>query len=306
MSRDSIRVQANREELVERVAAGCQVDGQNIIVENLNFYRYLGPTAPKHGIYSPSICVVAQGAKQVMFGEEALRYDPNNYLLISLDVPVVSQVIEASPEKPYLGLKLDLEPAVIASVMVETGLVQGKNDIGIKSMDVSKLQDSLLDAFVRYLQLLDNPDDYRVVSPIVVREIIYRVLKSDQGPRLRQMATFGGTASRITQAVQMLRDKFDEAINIEVLAQELGMSPSSFHHHFKTATSMSPLQFQKTLRLQEARRLLLSEDIDANSVAAKVGYEDASQFSREYKRSFGEPPKRDAERFKLLATAHAS
>lgn len=168
-------------------------------------------------------------------------------------------------------------------------------------MAVTRLPDSLLDAFVRYLRLLDTPDDYRVVSPMVVREIIYRVLKSDQGPRLRQMATIGGATNRVTRAVQILRSRFNEPINVEDLAQELGMSPSSFHHHFKTATSMSPLQFQKTLRLQEARRLLMSEDVDANLVASRVGYEDASQFSREYKRTFGEPPKRDAGRFKQLA-----
>lgn len=301
MTRDSMRASANREELAEGLAAKCKVDGQNSVVDNLNFYRYCGPTSPKHGIYSPSICVVAQGAKEVIFGDETLRYDPSNYLLISLDVPVVSHVVEASPDKPYLGLKLDLDPATIASVMVETGLLPGRNDGGVKSMAVTRLPDSLLDAFVRYLRLLDTPDDYRVVSPMVVREIIYRVLKSDQGPRLRQMATIGGATNRVTRAVQILRSRFNEPINVEDLAQELGMSPSSFHHHFKTATSMSPLQFQKTLRLQEARRLLMSEDVDANLVASRVGYEDASQFSREYKRTFGEPPKRDAGRFKQLA-----
>lgn len=303
MDRNNRRIEANKEELVERLSSGCKNEGTNEIVENLQFFRWSEPTQPKHGLYSPSMCVIAQGAKEVTFGEERLRYDPNNYLLISLDVPVVSQVVDASPEKPYLGLKLDFDPATIASVIVESGVAAGRNDASVKSMAVSSLEDELLDAYVRLLRLVDSPDDFRVVSPMVIREIIYRVLKSEQGARLRQMAVFGGQTHRITKAVQILRTKYNQNLNMENLAQELGMSVSSFHQHFKTATSMSPLQFQKTLRLQEARRLLMTEDIDAGSAAEIVGYDDASQFSREYKRTFGEPPKRDVGRFKQLASA---
>ncbi|CAN5551565.1 AraC family transcriptional regulator [soil metagenome] len=303
MTRNDRRVVANGEELVERIASTCKNEGQNDIVESMQFFRYPTPTQPKHVLYSPSICVIAQGAKQVTFGEERLRYDPANYLLISLDVPVVSHVVEATPEKPYLGLKLEFDPTTIASVIVETGISPGRNDSSVKSMAVSNLEDELLDAFVRLLRLLDHPDDFRVVSPMVVREIIYRILKSDQGARLRQMAVFGGHTNRITKAVQILRTKYNQNLNIESLAQELGMSVSSFHQHFKTATSMSPLQFQKMLRLQEARRLLLTEDMDASAAAEQVGYDDASQFSREYKRTFGQPPKRDVGRFKQLASA---
>ncbi|MBI2811448.1 MAG: AraC family transcriptional regulator [Candidatus Melainabacteria bacterium] len=303
MDQKDKRMEANREELVERLGASCKIEGTNDIVDNLQFFRWSNPTQPKHGLYSPSMCVVAQGAKEVTFGEERLRYDPAHYLLISLDVPVVSQVVEATPEKPYLGLKLDFDPATIASVIVEAGISAGRNDTSVKSMDVSKLQDDLLDAFVRLLRLVDNPDDFRVVSPMVIREIIYRVLKSEQGSRLRQMAVFGGHTHRITKAVQILRNKYNQNLSMETLAQDLGMSVSSFHQHFKTATSMSPLQFQKMLRLQEARRLLLTEDIDAGTAAEIVGYDDASQFSREYKRTFGEPPKRDVGRFKQLASA---
>ncbi|MBS1956699.1 MAG: AraC family transcriptional regulator [Cyanobacteria bacterium SZAS-4] len=303
MDKKNKRTDAYREELVERLANGCKFEGTNDIVESLQFFRWSEPTQPKHGLYSPSMCVVAQGAKEVTFGEERLRYDPAHYLLISLDVPVVSQVVEATPEKPYLGLKLDLDPATIASVIVEAGINAGRSDTSVKSMDVSKLQDDLLDAMVRLLRLVENPDDFRVVSPMVIREIIYRVLKSEQGSRLRQMAVFGGHTNRITKAVQILRNKYNENLSMETLAQDLGMSVSSFHQHFKTATSMSPLQFQKMLRLQEARRLLLTEDIDAGTAAEIVGYDDASQFSREYKRTFGEPPKRDVGRFKQLASA---
>jgi AraC-like DNA-binding protein len=296
------RFEANQEELVEQLVTITKSEGQNSVVDSLQCYRWSNPTQPNHGLYSPSMCVIAQGAKEVSFGDERLRYDPNNYLLCSLDLPVVSQVVEATPGKPYLGFKLEFDPTVIASVIVETG-ISGRNDSSVKSMAVSSLQDDLLDALVRLLRLADSPDDFRVVSPMVIREIIYRLLKSEQGPRLRQMAVFGGHTHRITKAVQILRTKYNENVNIEGLAQELGMSVSSFHQHFKTATSMSPLQFQKTLRLQEARRLLLTEDIDASSAAELVGYDDASQFSREYKRTFGEPPKRDVGRFKQLASA---
>lgn len=303
MSSEDRRGAANREELVEILARRCVNEGANEMAEGLNFYKHTALTQPFHGLYSPSICIIAQGAKEVQMGEDRFRYDPANYLLCSLDVPVESQVVEASAEKPYLGLKMDLDPALIASVSVEAGVSPGRPDSSVRSIAVGKLQGELLDAFVRLFRLLENPHDYRVVSPLVTREIIYRLLISEQGPRLRQMAVFGGNTHRITKAVQTLRTKFNEPLSIEELAHEMGMSVSSFHQHFKTATSMSPLQFQKLLRLQEARRLLLSEDVDASSAAVRVGYDDPSQFTREYKRLFGDPPMRDVARFKQLSSS---
>jgi len=302
MSADE-RMTANRKTLLEILAGKCSTDGPNPVAEGLNFYRQSVPTQPLHGLYSPSMCVIAQGAKEVQLGDERLRYDPNHYLLTSLDVPVISQVVEATPEKPYLGLKLELDPGIITSVSVEAGISPARSDCSVKSMAVSQLDDDLLDAFVRLFRLIDNQADYRMLSPLVTREIVYRLLKSDQGPRLQQMAVFGGNTNRITRAVQTLRSKYNENLSIEELAQDLGMSVSSFHQHFKTATSMSPLQFQKHLRLQEARRLLLTEDMDASSAAVRVGYDDASQFSREYKRLFGDPPMRDVTRFRKQAAA---
>ena len=200
-------------------------------------------------------------------------------------------------------MKLELDPATIASVMVESGLSPGRTDMSVKSMAVSALTDDVLDAFVRLVRTTDDVDDSRMVSSMVTREIIYRILKSEQGPRLRQMAKLSGCPNRIGKAVQVLRTRFNEPISIEEMAQDLSMSVSSFHQHFKTATSMSPLQFQKTLRLQEARRLLLIESLDAQEAAEKVGYEDASQFNREYKRLFGEPPMRDVGRFRQMSTS---
>ena len=300
------RYEANQKELVEIVRRRAVEEGPNNIADGLFFFRHNAPTQPFHGLYSPSICIIAQGAKEVQMGDERFRYDPANYLLCSLDVPCVSQVVEASDTKPYLGLKFELDPALIASVSVETAVLPGRNDSSVMSIAVSKLQDDLLDAFVRLFRLLDSPDDYRVISPLVTREIIYRLLRSEQGPRMRQMAVFGGNTHRITKAVQTLRQRYTEALSIEELAQDLGMSVSSFHQHFKNATSMSPLQFQKLLRLQEARRLLFTEDVDASSAAVRVGYDDASQFTREYKRHFGDPPKRDVARFKQLSATSNS
>lgn len=295
------RTRLNKDELALRLTNKCNTDGPTEVARGMTFYRYSAVSGPNHGVYSPAVCVVAQGAKEVHFREERLRYDPANFLLISLDVPVVSRVVEASPAKPYLGLKLDLDPTLIASVMVECGALAARSSSSVSAMDVSHMPDDLLDAFVRLIRLLDNPDEFRIVSPMVTKEIVYRLLRSEQSARLRQMASFGDTTNRISKAVQTLRNRFNQPLSIEELASELGMSVSSFHQHFKTATSMSPLQFQKLLRLQEAKRLLLSDGLDASTAAVKVGYEDASQFTREYKRLFGEPPMRDVARFKKLA-----
>ena len=301
MSKRDKRNDENRQELTEHLSSRCVQEGENRVAQDLRFFKHSSPSQPIHGVYSPSICIIAQGAKEVLLGEERFRYDPANYLLCSLDVPVVSQVVEATFDNPYLGMKFDLDPTLIASVSVEAGISPLRAESSVKSIAVSELEGDLLDAFVRLIRLLDAPADYRVVSPLVTREIVYRLLNSEQGPRLRQMAVFGGNTNRITRAVQTLRSRFSEALSIEDLAGELGMSVSSFHQHFKTATSMSPLQFQKLLRLQEARRLLLTEDVDASSAAIRVGYDDASQFTREYKRLFGDPPMRDVQRFKRVA-----
>jgi len=301
MSPDDQRAEAHREELALRMARLCINEGCNPAVDGLNLYRHSNVTQPTHGLYSPSICVIAQGAKEVLLGEERFRYDPTHFILASLDIPVITQVVEATPKRPFLGLKLDLDPSLIASVSVEAGVAPGRSESSVRSIAVSKLNGDLLDAFVRLIRLLDTPSDYRVVSPLVIREIIYRLLKSEQGPRLSQMTSFGGNTHRITRAVEILRTRFNESLSIEDLAGQLGMSVSSFHQHFKTVTSMSPLQFQKLLRLQEARRLLLTEEVDASSAAVRVGYDDASQFSREYKRLFGDPPIRDVARFKQMA-----
>ena len=295
------REHAYREELAERIARTISVDGTVEPLKGLRFNRSSTPTAPIHGVSNPSFCVIAQGSKEVLLGDSRYRYDPAHYLLATVELPVVSYVIEASAEQPYLSLGLELDPALVGSVMVEAGHLSSGNGGDVRAMDVSPLDTNLLDAVVRLVRLLDSPAEARVLRPLITREIVYRLLMGDQGNRLRHLALLGGHTDRIAEAVERLRKDFNQPLRIESLARELGMSVSGFHHHFKAVTAMSPLQFQKQLRLQEARRLLLGESLDAASAGYRVGYDDASQFSREYKRLFGHPPMRDVERLREAA-----
>ena len=214
-------------------------------------------------------------------------------LIYTVDLPLTFQVEEASEERPYLGFRLDLEPALVASVIMESGIRIKKGDASTKAMNVSSVDADLLDAVVRLVRLVETPAERKVLAPLIIREIIYRLLIGGQGARLSHILASGGDTRRISKAIGHLREHFDEQLKMEEIARELGMSVSGFHHHFKSVTSMSPLQFQKHLRLQEARRLMLGEDMDAASAGFRVGYEDPSHFSREYKRHFGAPPHGD-------------
>jgi AraC-like DNA-binding protein len=290
--------EAGREELAERIARIIPGDGMVEPQRGLNFYRFSAPTGPLYGVSQPSLCVIAQGAKEVLLGEDLFRYDPAHYLLASVGLPVSGRVVEASADRPYLALRLILDPAVVASVMVEAGFPSPRGEAGVRGIDVSPLDASLLDTTVRLVRLLDSPEDYRILAPLVTREIVYRLLKGEQADRLRQMTSLGGQTHRIARAVERLRQELDKPLRIESIAKELAMSVSAFHHHFKAVTALSPLQFQKQLRLQEARRLLLAEDLDAAGAGFRVGYEDPSHFTRDYKRQFGEPPMRDVVRLR--------
>ena len=242
--------------------------------------------------------MIAQGGKEVLLGESRYRYDPLHYLLATIELPSVSQVIEASNERPYLSLRLELPPTLVSSVLLEAGYTAQRKQADARAIDVSLLDDNLLDAAVRLARLVDAPAEVPVLLPLITREIIYRLLIGEQGNRLRHLAILGGYASDIARAVTRLRQDFDQPLHIEDLAHELGMSISGFHHHFKAVTALSPLQFQKRLRLQQARRLMLGEDLDAASAAYRVGYQDASHFNREYKSLFGVPPMRDVQRLR--------
>lgn len=306
--REAQRVQANREELVERIGRVVRKDGTVQPLHGLHLSRSSLPLEPLHGVIVPSVCVIAQGSKEVLLGESRYRYDPSHYLLVTVELPHVSQVLEASKEQPYLSLRLELAPTLVGSVILEAGHSSHSSPPGhadLRAMAVSRLDVHLLDAFVRLVRLLDSPAEAQVLLPLITREIIYRILVGEQGTRLRHLAILGGYTSSIARAVQRLHQDFDQPLRIEQLAQELGMSVSGLHHHFKAVTALSPLQFQKRLRLQEARRLMLGEDLDAASAAYRVGYHDASHFNREYKSLFGVPPMRDVQRLREETLASA-
>ncbi|MFY9824178.1 MAG: AraC family transcriptional regulator N-terminal domain-containing protein [Thermoanaerobaculia bacterium] len=300
--RGTHRAYAYREELAERIARALPEDGAVEPLKGLHLNRSSTPTEPLHGVTKPSFCVIAQGSKEVLLGDIRYRYDPAHYLLATVELPVVGQVIEASAERPYLSLRLELDPALVGSVMVEAGHLSLGTRGDVRAIDVSPLDAELLDATVRLARLLDSPAEERVLRPLITREIVYRLLMGEQGNRLRHLALLGGHTDRIAEAVERLRREFNQPLRIDSLARELGMSVSGFHHHFKAVTAMSPLQFQKQLRLQEARRILFGESLDAASAGYRVGYDDASQFSREYKRLFGQPPLRDVERLREAAS----
>jgi AraC-like DNA-binding protein len=305
VEREAHREQANREELVERIARTICEDGTVEPLKGLRLHRSSSPREPLHSMYDPVFAVIAQGSKELLLGEERYRYDPYHYCLGTVELPVVSQIIEASKERPYLSLRLELDPSLVGSVMIESGHTPQTSHINVKAINVSPLDSGLLDAVVRLVRLIDSPTEARVLGPLVTREIVYRLLMGKQSERLRHIAALGGYTSPIARAIERLRKDFDQPLRIDDVAREIGMSVSGFHHHFKAVTAMSPLQFQKQMRLQEARRLMLGEQLDAASAGYRVGYEDASHFNREYKRLFGAPPMRDVERLREAASLGA-
>jgi AraC-like DNA-binding protein len=300
------RVQASRDELVERMARGIREDGTVEPLEGLRLRRASSPTELGHGVSYPALCVIAQGSKEILLGDNRYRYDPAHYLITTAALPITSRITKASGERPYLGLVLRLDPTLVGSVMVEAGHPALRGHVAVRAIDVSPLDAGLLDATVRLVRLMGSPiTEVRFLRPLVTREIVYRLLRGEQGGRLSHVAALGGSAHRIVEAIERLRKDFDQPLRIEDIAREFGMSVSGFHHHFKAVTAMSPLQFQKQLRLQEARRLMLGEDLDAASAGYRVGYGDASHFTREYKRLFGAPPVRDVERLREAALVSA-
>jgi AraC-like DNA-binding protein len=303
--REERRAEANREELVERIGRATREDGTVEPLPGLHLTRVSSPTEPVHGVSIPSFCVIAQGSKEVYLGEHYYRYDPRHYLVATVELPIVVHIGEASKERPHLGLRLDLHSSIVGSVMVEAGLPAPRGAANAKAIDVSPLDAGLLDAVVRLVRLLDTPTDARVLMPLVTREVVYRLLIGAQADRLRHLALLGGATNRVATAIERLRRDYDKPLRIESLARELGMSVSGFHAQFKAVTAMSPLQFQKHVRLQEARRLMFGEDLDATTAGRRVGYDDPSYFNREYKSLFGAPPMRDVQRLRAAATSRA-
>ncbi|GGF91579.1 transcriptional regulator [Paenibacillus albidus] len=262
-------------------------------VSSLKLMHTTQLSEPLESVYKPSICVVAQGAKMATLADEIYRYDPSTYLVTSVELPIIGRIIEASPEIPYLSLKLSFDADIILDLVKEMNrpaFVPAESSRGIT---VNRTSPTLLEAIVRLLQLLNTPEDVPILAPLVIREILYRVLQSEQGALIHQFAVIGSHAHNIAQAIQLINRQYDRPLVIEQLAKSVNMSTSAFHKHFKRVTAMSPLQYQKTVRLQEARRLMLTETVQASDAAFRVGYESPSQFSREYARMYGRPPTLD-------------
>lgn len=289
-----------QDELAKIIEAYSGQDGVHATaIPSLFFNRQTTITGPAYGVFKPSLCIVVQGAKDVWLAQERFRYSPADYLVASVDVPVIGQVVEASPDIPYLSLKLEFTPKEVMDVLSNLETRIASKEKSSHAIFVSQIETSLLDAVLRLVRLLDNPVDIPVLAPLVTKEILYRVLQGQHGEKLEQLAIEGSYTYRIKNVIERLMHRYDQAFRIEDLAEMANMSVSSFHRHFKEVTAMSPLQFQKQLRLYEARRLLLSEAADAAEVAFRVGYESPSQFSREYSRMFGLPPKEDLKRVKV-------
>lgn len=267
-------------------------------VPGLRLIRSSRLSEPVYSVYEPSLCVVAQGSKVVMLGQEMYRYDPSSYLTASVHLPITGQVVEASKETPYLSLQILFDMSQILDVIQASGDVIRPGNETSRGLKVSQVSDTLLDAVLRLLKLVETPRDIPVLAPYAMREIIYRVLQNENSASLMQFVVVGSHAQRIAGVVEKLNRDFAQPLRVDELAAEARMSASSLYDYFKEVTGMSPIQFQKQIRLQEARRLLLSGTIDAAEAAFQVGYESPSHFSREYARMFGMPPIRDVRRLR--------
>jgi AraC-like DNA-binding protein len=259
------------------------------------------PSEKIHAVYRPSLCVIAQGAKRSIAGSSILSYSPGEYLTASVDLPVIAEIVTASKTEPYLCLKLELDPAQLNDILIESGASTHAEEDPELGLSVGTTSADMLDAAIRLVGLLDRPDAIPALAPLYERELSFFLLMGPQGARLRQIALAESRTAQIVKAIRWITARFREPISVEDAAAEAGMSVSSFHQHFKAVTALSPLQFQKQLRLQEARRLLVSAGSDAASAGFAVGYASPQQFSREYARMFGAPPQRDAARLRVAA-----
>lgn len=267
-------------------------------IPSLHFVRSSNTTVPIHQVHEPALCIVAQGRKVVMLAEESYHYGTSDYLVVSVDLPISGQVIQASAEAPYLCLRLNFDPYQVLDLIKESALPTSPMPDSRRGLYVSQTNSLLLDAVIRLVHLLENPQDVPVLAPLVIREILYRILQGNQGESLKQLVMTGSHSNRIAEVIKRIKQDYDKPLRIEELSKLANMSPSSLHRHFKEVTAMSPMQYQKQLRLQESRRLLLSESADAADVGFQVGYESPSQFSREYARLFGLPPISDIKRLR--------
>lgn len=286
------------DDIAQVIERHVQMDGMHATpLPRVSLVRSCRPTDSVHAVYRPSLCIIAQGSKRVELGGRSYVYDEAKYLAVSVDLPLVGSILEASPERPYLCLVLDIDLAVLADLMLRHPSAPGPAPFG-PAIGVSEVEAGLLDAAFRLVSLLDTPEDAAALAPLAEREILYRLLSGAQAPMIRRIASAEGRLGQVSRAIAWLRDNYAQPVSVERLAADVGMSPSSFHSHFKAATTMSPLQFRTRVRLQEARRMMVVEGMDAASAGFAVGYESPSQFSRDYSRLYGAPPLKDVLRLR--------
>jgi AraC-like DNA-binding protein len=294
--------------LANAIGRFAQTDGDHATaIPALTLHRRKAPTEPLHCIYNLGLGVVAQGDKQVLLGEEAIDYGPGQSMLTTIDLPVVSHVTRASVAEPFLGMMLTLDVRSIVQMAAEMDTPRPRREDAHRSISFEALDAALLNALVRLVNLLGGePALIPRLAPLIQQEVIIRLLTGPHGPQLRRLVASGSPGQQIAKAVAWLKKNFVQALHGDELADRAHMSPSTFRQHFRALTGVSPLQYQKQLRLQEARQLMLNENLDAGSAAVHVGYESASQFSREYSRLFGAPPQRDITRLRLAPVAGAA
>jgi AraC-like DNA-binding protein len=286
--------------LARAIRTFAQTNGDHATaVPALTLHRRTAPTEPLHCIYHLGLGVVAQGGKQVILGGESLSYMPGQSMLTTIDLPVVSHVTHATSREPFLGMMLRLDARTILLLAAEMGSPRRQRDAVYRTVSIETLGADLLDTLLRLVRLLEQPDLVPHLAPLIQQEITIRLLTGPHGPHLRHIVTVGSPSQQIATAVAWIKQNFVEPLRVDDLAERAHMSPSTFRLHFRNITGVSPLQYQKQLRLQEARQLMLNENQDAGSAAGQVGYESPSQFSREYSRLFGAPPQRDVSRMRL-------
>ncbi len=289
-------------ELASLIFANARHDGAHATpISGLHLYRESAPTVPSQCVQTPALAVVAQGTKELRLGSKSYAYDCHQYLVVSLDLPMAVSVTKATRAKPYLGLRFDLDLSQLPSFEAK---IPRRRHSNYEGLFLSRMTTDLLDPLIRLLRLIAHPQDIPIIAPLLQREVLYRLTQSEQGEYLRRVADIDSERNRIARAISWLQANFTRPFSIGALADAAHMSSSGLHHHFKAITKMSPLTFQKHLRLQEARRLMLAHSLDAATAAYQVGYGSPSQFSREYKRLFGTPPSYDIQRTRETWDVH--
>jgi AraC-like DNA-binding protein len=291
-----------RAELAQLVERFVSADGVHpTAIDPLHLIRCAEPGEKTWGVHKPALCIIVQGGKEVRLADELYSYDPLHYLVVSVTLPVAGCVVRASSQEPYMCIRLDIDPSLIAGLINESDPLAEVDQAPRRGLYLDRIDAPLLDATLRLVRLLDDPKDIPVLAPLVLREIFYRLLCGPQGQQLRESALQGSQSHRVTRAIEWLNQNYVEPLRIDELARRVNLSSSSLHHRFKALTAMSPLQYQKQLRLQEARRLLMAEGLDVSVAGYRVGYESPSQFSREYSRLFGASPVKDMARLRSIA-----